>query len=126
MLNGQNGGISGDSSQALDYVWDWHKDGKEFFVKVPTCIIWSMMQGQLTFVETKMILFICRMIGFKGNNKKTRSLTPNDFVKYTRTAKSHISKSISNLLAKGWILRSRELGGGHKYSINLKSFGIDI
>jgi DNA-binding MarR family transcriptional regulator len=122
----ENVGVEEEKTYGNDYVWDWlDKNGQLLFTKIPNCLLWAVMDKQITLVETRVLLFICRMTrGFK-NQKETRDLGLNEFEKYTFIPKSHLSKTIKGLMKKGFISRRPESGQRHRYSINYSSYGYE-
>lgn len=120
-------GIFNDGERDFGYVWKFcDGNGKRVFTQVPTCILWSIVDGQLTLSEVKMVLYISRMsYGFRRDVADCY-LSLDDFAKNTFTAKSHVSKALSSLLKKRYIIRGQKLRGGHKYAINLAQFGLEM
>ncbi len=99
------------------------KTGQQLFTQVPNAVMTQIISGGiLGAVETRMILYICRM-SFGFGSDETCYLGADDFKDAMGMQKSHFSKYINKLLQDRAIFRGKEGGGKYKYAVNLLSFG---
>jgi len=89
---------------------------------IPNCLLESIIEGDFTLVETRIILFISRMtFGFR--REETNYLGLEDFASEIDLNKSNISKAIKGLLKEKIIFRNMKNGNKYKYAVNLFWYG---
>lgn len=114
-------------SDELSNLWrPQDEKGTRLFTIIPNCILREIIGGTHKHLESRVLLFICRMSYGMKSREETGYLSLGDFEAETGIKKTHLSKTIKGLIAKDILLRGKEKAKMYKYAINLYYYDLPM